>query len=128
MTNAPTPRLVIDFDKPGSPSPQDATRCDFLVIAESQKRPSLVAPLELKRGKLHADQVVRQLQAGARAAERLVCADEAVRFRPVAATGSKTKHEFNKLKNRQNWIRFHRQAEPIRLMSCGAALNQALGT
>ena len=37
LTNAPNPRLIVDFDKPGSPLSQDTTRCDYLVIAEDQR-------------------------------------------------------------------------------------------
>lgn len=127
MANAPNPRLIIDFDKPGSPLARDAARCDYLVMAEDQQAFVWVAPLELKRGRLHADQVVRQLQAGARAAQELVPADEPVRFRPVAASGSASKYERNRLRNKVSKIRFHGQAEPVRLMSCGAPLFQTLG-
>lgn len=128
MTNAPALRLIVDFDKPGSPLAQDATRCDYLVIAEGQQSFGWVAPLELKRGQLHADQVVRQLQAGASAAEKLVPKDEPIKFRPVAASGSASKHERNRLRNQKSRIRFHGHAEPIRLMSCCAPLVQALGS
>ena len=128
MTNAPNPRLIVDFDKPGSPLAQEATRCDYLLVAKGQQEFEWVAPLELKRGQLRADQVVRQLRAGASAAEKLVPEGEPVKFRPVAASGSASKHERKRLKDKGNMIRFHGHVEPVRLMSCGAPLVRALGS
>ena len=126
MTDAPSPRLVVDFDKPGSPLAADATRCDYLLVAEGEHAHGWVAVLELKRGRLHAEQVVRQLRAGASAAEKLVPQGEAIMFRPIAASGSTPKHERTKLRSRANAIRFHGHMEPVRLMSCGTKLVMAL--
>ena len=127
MTDVPEPRLIVDLDKPGSPLASNATRCDYLVIAEDQQDIGLVALLELKRGQLHADEVVRQLQAGADAAEKLITQDEEVRFRPIAASNRVSKHERTRLKRVRSMVRFHGRKEPIRLMSCGAPLSQELG-
>lgn len=127
MTDAPAPRLIIDFDKSGSPLAQDATRCDFLIIAKNQPSSGWVVPIELKRGQLKASQVVRQLQAGTSAAERLVLGSEPIKFRPVAVSGSISKHERMRLRENQSRIRFHEHREPIRLITCGDPLNQALG-
>lgn len=127
-TNLPKLRLIIDFDKPGLPLAGNELRCDYLVIAEDQRGIGWVAPLELKRGQLHAHRVFKQLQAGARAAEQLVGLDEAVKFRPVAASGRVSKHERTMLKKRQCMVSFHGRREPIRLISCGDPLSRALGT
>ena len=127
MEGAPEPHLIVDFDKPGSPLGPDQTRCDFLFIAEGAEGRSWVVPLELKRGRLHADEVVRQLQEGARFAERLVPSNEPIRFRPVAASSSRPKAERDRLKRRSSRVRFHGHFEAIRLMSCSAPLTEALG-
>ena len=126
MTNAPAPRLIVDFDKPGSPLAEDVARCDYLLVAEDEHTHSWVAVLELKRGKLHAEQVVRQLQAGASAAEKFVSQEQKIAFRPIAASGSTAKHERAKLRQKANAITFHGNKELVRLMSCGARLAQAL--
>ncbi len=127
MANAPNPRLEIDFDKPGSPLSQNATRRDYLVIAEGQQSFGWVAPLELKRGQLRADRVVRQLKAGAKAAEKLVPKSVSVKFRPVAASGGRSMHERRNLRKKRSMIRFHGHSEHVRLMSCGDRLVRALG-
>ena len=126
MTDAPSPRLIVDFDKPGSPLAADATRCDYLLVAEGEHADGWVAVLELKRGRLDADEVVKQLRAGASAAERFVPRGEAFRFRPVVASGSVPRYERTKLRHKANMIGFHEHKEPVRLMSCGARLAMTL--
>ena len=130
LEGAPQPRLIVDFDKPGSPLPACSTRCDYLLVAECERARGWVAVLELKRGQLRPSQVVGQLQAGAYAAERIVPRDfvspsETFRFRPVAVAKSVPKYARVQLKKADN-IRFHGHREPVRLMSCGGTLEVAL--
>ena len=82
LAGAPAPRLIIDFDKPGSPLRSFSTRCDYLFIAKGEDNCGWVAPLELKRGRLDAAKVVGQLQEGACAAERLIFPAEPIRAPP----------------------------------------------
>lgn len=127
MTDMPASRLVVDFDKSGSPLTTDSMRCDYLLVAEDKQHAcTWVAVLELKRGQLRADQVVRQLRAGASAAGKVVPRGVAFRFRPIAASRSAPKHERRRLRNRSNMIGLHGKEEPVRLMSCGAKLVTAL--
>jgi len=127
MTDAPAPRLVIDFDRPGSPAAGDDVRCDYLVIAEDGDGEGLAVALELKRGQFRAKQTARQLQAGAVAVERLVPADRKIRFRPVAVSGRINKHGKAELKKPENRIAFRGHQEAIRRMSCGDSLKNILG-
>lgn len=127
LKEAPTPRVIVDFDKPGSPQGRSQVRCDYLVVADGNTAFAWVAPLELKKGKLQTSQVVRQLRAGANAAERYVAANKEVRFRPVAAVGKVSKKaDREKLRLRANRVRFHHHVEVVRLISCGDALTKAL--
>ena len=126
LVAAPKPHLIVDFDKPGSPLGPHETRCDYLFIAERGGDVGLVAPLELKRGRLHVRQVVGQLQAGASAAETLVAPEAPIELRPVAASRGRSKAERNRLKGKGNKIRLHGRLEAVRLMSCGAPLVEAL--
>ncbi len=127
MTGMPPSRLVVDFDKPGSPLPIDAKRCDYFLFAEDKRHARRwVVVLELKRGQLRTDQVVKQLRAGASAVENLVPSGEAFRFRPVAATGSVPKYERQQLRKRASMIVLHGKEEPVRLMKCGTKLVTAL--
>ena len=119
LKDAPRPRLIVDFDKPGSPLGQSETRCDYLFVANGGRCADWIAPLELKRGSLHAGHVVRQLRAGATAAEGLVSRNKKVRFRPTAVYGGIHKAQINK-------VEFHGRVEAIRLIKCGASLTKAL--
>ncbi len=87
LREIPSPRLVIDFDKRGSPLAPDARRCDYLLLAETSNRQVMVRPIELKRGKFDLSDVRSQLQAGAQAAETLIPQNLDVDFLPVLASG-----------------------------------------
>ena len=126
LSDAPAPRVIMDFDKPGSLLGRSATRCDYLFVAESQRNFGWVALLELTKGQLHASRTVRQLQAGAKATEALIPSTEPVKFRPVAASGRISKAERMKLRAKSSRIRFHMHSELVRLMTCGGRLNEAL--
>ena len=128
MQGAPRPRLIVDFDKPGSPLKQDQTRCDYLFVAEDDQGPGWVSPLELKRGRLQADDAVKQLQAGATAAEGIVPWNKPFRFRPVAAFRGSSRFEISKLKSKSCRVRFRGRTEAIRLISCGEPLAKVLHT
>ena len=124
MTDAPSPRLIVDFDKPGSPLAANATRCDYLLVAEVEHADDWVVVLELKRGRLDADEVIRQLRAGASATEKLIPPGEPVRFRPVVASGSTSKHERNLLKSKP--VQFHGRTKIVQRIKCEAPLFQEL--
>lgn len=126
MTGAPDPRLIVDFDKPGAPLSSSTVRCDYLLIAEGADGFGRVVLLELKRGRLHAGQVVRQLQQGASAAEDFISRDERVKFFPVAASGSASKHDRNALRKKTSKVRFHGHAEAVRRISCRENLADVL--
>ena len=103
LEDAPEPRLIIDFDKPGSPLGEGETRCDYLFVANGEKCVGWIAPLELKKGRLKADKVARQLQAGAKkVAEELVSQNQKVEFCPTVAFGNTHKIEIKMLREDKN--------------------------
>ncbi len=127
LKGAPRPNLIVDLDKPGAPlGPQDK-RCDYLFFADGNEGPGWVVVLELKRGSLSAGEIIRQLRAGAVAAEEIVPEDEPVNFRPVAVSGGGTrKAEWKKLKDETAKIRFHGRPETVRFIGCGEQLTRVL--
>ncbi|MDE2998371.1 MAG: hypothetical protein OXU79_04750 [Gemmatimonadota bacterium] len=124
LKDAPPRRLIVDFDKPGSPLGVSMTRCDYLLIADDADDSGWVVPVELKKGRLDASEAVKQLRAGANAARKLVPKGSKVNFRPVVAAGG-NKAERNKLKDKRNWVRFRDHAEYVRLLKCGDQLINA---
>jgi len=127
LDSAPASRVIVDFDKAGSPLGPSDRRCDYLFVADVAARDGWVAPLELKRGRFHTSECVRQLQAGATAAEKLVPPSAGVRFRPIAVVGGRmTKEEWNKSRQKQNAVRFHGKFELLRSLTSGQKLADEL--
>ena len=127
LKDAPKPHLTIDFDRPGSPLGQRQIRCDYLFVADDTDKSGWVVPLELKSGMIKASTVVKQLNAGARVAERFVPQQKSVNFRPVLASGGGIhKAERKVLKAERSKVQFHGTAEHIRLIKCGSKLIQGI--
>lgn len=119
--------IVIDMDHSKSPAPQDRTRCDFLFIGERNNSENWVVPLELKKGKANASEIVPQLTAGATIAEGIVPKEVNVAFRPVAAYGGELKRaERDAFRDKRHRVKFRQQRELVRLIRCGVSLDKAL--
>ena len=129
LNGAPASRLIVDFDKNGSPLSSDQVRCDYLFIAEDSSNAGWVCPVELKSGGLSASEVVGQLQAGAQVAEQIVPQNTPAKFRPVAAIGDGIHiAEINALKRKSNRVSFHKVSEHVRLIRCRGNLIERLRT
>lgn len=118
LQGTPSPRLIIDFDKRGSPLRPDARRCDYLLLAEAPEQQDLVRPIELKRGKFNLGDVRSQLQAGAQVAETLIPSDLDVDFLPVVASGSVSSHE----RITRETVRFRGKSVRMVRIRCGEPL------
>ena len=82
-------------------------------------------PLELKRGKLDASDALKQLQAGANIAARIIPKHEQVQLLPVAVCGGKFhRAEIRRLSQRK--IHFRSQSSNVQLLRCGQRLTDAL--
>ena len=127
LSDAPGPHLIVDFDKAGSPLVIDQLRCDYLFIAEESSDACWVCPMELKRGRVRASEVVGQLQAGAQVAEHIVPQHAQAKLRPVAAFGAGIhRAEINALKKNSNKVLFRGISESVRLIRCGKKLTEGL--
>ena len=124
LTDTVQPQLIVDFDKPGSPIVRNETRCDYLVVVESESGAWWVAILEFKSGRRFKNKKLEnQLSASARAMESRIPYDSKIFFRPVLVCkglGTLKMHELRKIK-----INFHEQPYPIRIISCGDKLSEA---
>ncbi|MBC6413019.1 MAG: hypothetical protein GDA39_09215 [Hyphomonadaceae bacterium] len=126
MAGFPKSRLVIDFDESGSPIDTNKTRPDYLVVVDSCNGSAWVLVLELKSGKVSADKVVKQLQAGASAAEKLVPKNQQLNFRPVLYYARMTAGNRLKLREKQSRINFRGKQKAVRLERCGSQLAEVL--
>ena len=127
LKDAPSPRLIVDFDKPGSPLVGNQTRCDYLFIAEDAGAACWVSALELKRGDSAQVKLSTSFKRAPKLREKFVPQNAPVRFRPIAAFGGGMhKAERNVLKQTNNKVRFHGMSESVRLIKCGGELVQGL--
>ena len=123
LKDAPVPSITIDMDKRQAPVGQNEAKCDYIFIGGSGN--VFLMPLELKKGKLDASQIVKQLQAGANIAARIIPRGEHVRFRPVGVCGGKI-HPDQRRQLLQSEIRFNGQRPTVELLNCGDPLIKAL--
>ena len=126
LAGAPQQRLIVDFDKAGSPLGPADTRCDYLLLAEPSCGDLWVAPVELKKGDAALGKSIEQLRAGTQAAKRLVSKEVAAgaKFLPVLASGGIDKNERKKLRDER--VKFYHHEETVRRIKCGAPLMDAL--
>jgi hypothetical protein len=122
LAGAPTPRVIVDLDETGSPLGPAKGKCDFLFFAD----PGLVAPIEVKDSEPNVTKAIKQLQAGAKAAEELAPRGVAVTFRPVLVSKSLRTHTRNKL--REAAVRFRNRRERVRWLACDDLLTEAIGS
>ena len=113
-------RLIIDVDKI---VPDGESKCDYLFFSN---RP-LIAPIEMKRGEVGASEALRQLQAGADLAHRLVKPkDLRCDLKPIVFSGRIDRVERQRLKQRSHFVRYRGKMEEISLANCGSPLVDAL--
>lgn len=122
LADAPHPRVIVDLDETGSPLGPTNVKCDFLFFAD----PGLVAPIEVKDSDPNVFKAIKQLQAGAKAAEELTPGDVAVTFRPVLVSKRLRTHKRNELRGAT--VRFRKHRERVQRLACGDSLTEALGT
>ena len=128
LEDAPRPRIVIDFDKPGSPLGESRKRCEYLFVGDRDGGGGWVVPMEFKSSRMNVSRVAEQLRAGARVAERLVPKQSPISFRPVAVIyESVNKKQRRDLKEARNAVRYRGYREPVRVLQCGGLLTEVLG-
>lgn len=118
LQGMPRNRLIIDFDKPGSPLSQNQTRCDYLLLAEPADKPGFISPIELKSGRASPGDVKEQIQAGTNVAASLLPINCEVELRPILASHSDKAGR----KRIRATVRFRGREIPIRRIRCGAPL------
>ena len=125
LSNAPSPHVLIDMDHPDAPVGLNETRCDYIFIGGNSE--TWLVPIELKRGKPNASQIVRQLQAGANVANRIIPNQAQIRFKPVAVYGGELRRiERDTMLKNANRIRFRKQCQLVKLVRCRTTLYNAL--
>ena len=126
LKDVPRKRLIVGCNCPSLFKP-DETHCDYLFFADVPGRESCVTPVELKRGGVRPSEVIAQLQAGARAAEKIIPQNSKIHFLPVLASGELSKKQRLELRKSRNKIRFRNTSVLVSRIRCGAPLVEAIG-
>ncbi len=128
LQDVPKQHLLIDFDKLDIPSGNETKCCDYLFVSDRDpENKPYVAPIELKKGGLDVSEVVAQIKKGAATAKDFLPKKTAFNFRPIAACGGRAdRAEREKLRKKENKIKFHSEVETIRLTRCGSRLIDTL--
>ena len=125
MKGAPAKHVLIDLDSDDAPLRRNQARCDFIFVGRTTT--DCVAALELKGGKPDASEIVGQLRAGAKLAERIIPSGAQVRFAAIAVHGrGLNRVERDNLLKRRNRIAFRGESSPVTLVRCGNTLASAL--
>lgn len=126
LTGVPDNRIIIDFDKPGSPIPSDTIRCDYLVILLSVNS-YLAIPLELKSEKLLTTHAVKQLQAGTDFVDQMASSgsEYEIKIMPVAVFGKISKQQRIEMKSKGK-VRYRGKYVQVRVMKCNTRLDEAI--
>ena len=124
LKDAPAPRLIVDLDCATLRIPASRKRCDYLFVGEVDNT-AWVVPIELKRGRFKADEVVEQLQGGSHVADARLPPKSSFEFVPVLAYGKRVhRKNFSDLRHRN--ITLRRKKSRIVTLRCGDKLVRAL--
>lgn len=129
MDHAPVPNVLVHLEHPKSPIDRSCTHCDFLFVGGGQEDSTeWVAPIELTTGEDRSRKFKRQLQPGAKLAERLIPNSIEVKFRPVAVHDRENPRisERRRRKRTEFFIKFRNKEYPPKVVRCGTPLSVAL--
>lgn len=126
LKDVPQPHVVIDLDRPNSLVRQNQIRCDYLFVADKYGSGGWVVPMEFKNSDMRVSKVVKQLQAGARAAEKLASGRSGISFRPVAVVRGFHSRQRKELKRESNEVSFRGCRERVHVLVCDDLLTEAL--
>ena len=114
--------LLLDLDEQGAPLSTSEKRGDYLFFTEHESVFYAIA-LELMKGGAGPGKVKGQLQASARAAERIFSPHESVSLTPVLVHGGGThKASWDRIR-----IKFRKANLPVRRERCGTSMLKILG-
>ena len=121
LRGVPVPHVLIDMDT-ARVGKNDA-KCDFIFIGGANI--TWVVPIELKKRNFEVSDIVVQLSAGTKFAEKF-CIDTKVQFLPVLASERMAKAQRGELRDDRNTIPFRGRKVYIKRIRCGGLLTSVL--
>ena len=133
LTDAPSPRVVVDADLAFPAHGIEGQKCDYILFYVDTTQNLVVVPIELKRGSINISTALGQLQGGADFASRFVPARREFQIicRPLLFHGGRVHHLKQKRKRKnarsRNTVRFRGGNYHIKTARCGRPRNLADG-
>ena len=125
MTEAPSPRIVIDADRAFPAPGMTGKRCDYIIFfCDTANNCLVVVPIELKGGDVKASEISEQLQEGANFAERFT--PEATETVCLPRLFHKGIHRKESQQLKRTSVRFRGENTPIKTARCDSPLIQTL--
>ena len=122
--DVPRERIIVDADKAFDAHEQQGKRCDFILFVLEGGGKLVVAPIELKSGRVDVSDALEQLQEGAAFAERFAPKALRAACRPVLFHGSKI-HPRDRSRLNRGKIRFCGVNLTVKTSRCGKPRNLA---
>lgn len=124
LKDVPHERIVVDADKAFYAHGHRGKRCDFILFVLGGGGKLVVAPIELKSGRVGVSDALKQLQQGAAFAERFVPEASEAACRPVLFHGSGI-HRTDRSRFNREKIRFRGVDVTVKTGRCDRTRNLA---
>ena len=124
LDDVPSERIVVDADKAFKAHGHCGKRCDFILFVAGVGVKLVVAPMELKSGRVNVSDALEQLQEGASFAERFVPVASEASCRPMLILG-RTVHPADRHKLNRAKIRFRGVDITVKTGRCDRPRNLA---
>lgn len=124
LKDVPRERIVVDADKAFEAHGCRGKRCDFILFVLGGGGKLVVAPIELKSGRVDVSGALEQLQEGAAFAERFVPEASGAACRPVLFHGSGI-HRMDRSRINHRKIRFREVNITVKTGRCDRPRNLA---
>ena len=101
--------------------------CDYLLFYDNAVL--IVIAIELKGGRIHANEVIEQIRNGAKVAERFAKPENLCKFFPIVLFGRRTRSmEFRVLGRPHNKVAFRGERIRVYVGRCGSQLTDFIGS
>ena len=124
LKDVPRERIVVDADKAFEAHGRGGKRCDFILFVLGGGGKLVVAPIEVKSGRVDVSDALKQLQEGAAFAESFVSEACGAVCRPVLIHGSGI-HKADREKFERKKVQFHRVNLAVKTGRCDRPGNLA---
>ena len=124
LDDVPRERIVVDVERVFEAQGRQGKRCDFVVFLVGNRGELLIAPIELKSGRVDVSDALEQLQEGATFTEQFASKASGAVCRPILIHRHGLHSKDRKILNRTK-VLFHGVGLTVLTERCGRPRNLA---